>query len=484
MNQPKRVQVLIVGAGPSGLTAAIELLRRKVNVLIVDTKPGPTENTKALLLWRPVLEYLSEINPTYVRENSIATRAFEYWSKDRLETRLNFTMSNHPAILPQNSVENILLKEIHRLGADVSWSTMASNIEVSDTKATVCLNSTAENKNIQPRTVTADWIIGADGDRSLTRQSLGIPYKGKEYPQKFIVSDFSAESTLSKDIGYYHMSGNGTTVVAALPNGRYRLFGALPPLSADGAQPSQVYEDHIRSLCAELPFGTLNPTSFHWTSAFSIHARTATTLVSQRGILVGNSAHCHSPAGGQGLNAGVLDSLSLGWRLAYVIKKDPRESELLKSFEKERLHTAADIVNNTDWQMKIWGLKGAKSNLRRYMLRFLNFSNLLGPLYLNLIDGRRSTGLRRNYPSIKNSESSWRRGNRISNRVIWDSESKCSVSLITFLSDKIEPQKLAVSRKTGAIETLNQSMDGLKTADRRSIVVVRPDLVISHIEDM
>lgn len=483
MIQHKNVQVLIVGAGPSGLTAAIELLRRQIDVLIVDSKPGPTSNTKALLIWRPVLEYLTEIDPAFVRENSIPTRAFEYWSKDSLETRLDFNMSNHPAILPQDAVENILLKEIHRLGGSVSWSTTASKIDVSHTQATVSIHSAIENPNASLQTVSADWIIGADGDRSITRQSLGISYVGKEYPQKFIVSDFSAESTLARDIGYYHMSSDGTTVIAALPNGRFRLFSALPSVSTDTGNFLQAYENHIRSLCERLPFGKLSPTSFHWTSSFSIHARTATALVSKRGILVGNSAHCHSPAGGQGLNAGVLDSLSLGWRLAHHIKNDPN-LEPLKSFEKERLQVAADIIANTDWQMKIWGLQGIQSSLRRYTLRIFNFLKILSPLYLNLIDGRRSTGLQKSRFSIVSPSASWKKGNRIPNLTVWDVKSKTSLSLLKFLSTHTEAQEFIENKHTGILESCG-NLDNNSVNDARGLIItVRPDLVISQVKHL
>ena len=474
----ERTDVLIIGAGPSGLAAAIELLKRDVAVTVVDRKPGVTDKSKALLVWRPVLDYLNSLNAEIVKKWSIPTRGFEYWSGQRQEAKIRFGMDNRPALFPQNYVEEVLLGGLEDLGGEVHWSTHAVIEKVEVDGVSVRMEALGAGAEKVSR-ITADWVIAADGDRSATREAAGLAYDGIKHDQKFVVSDFTAESTLSEDIVYYSLAPGGTTVISALPNSHYRIFGALPA-TIEGAGDRAQLEQHVYSMAQKIEFGELRPLEFFWTSVFSIHARVASNFVNGRIILVGNSAHSHSPAGGQGLNAGVLDSLSLGWRLAGVVRGS-LPVDVLNDYGKERLAVARDIVRNTELQMKVWNLRGFKTRLRHLALSTLDRTNLLGVMYLNMVDGRSRTGVGvRRRISVGNPESTWETGNRVPEQRIWNAQLNRSESLLEFMGDKTTSVSMACSGS----KVLGAAADTSGSSEADYLVEIRPDLIVSEVRKL
>ncbi|MFF4061496.1 FAD-dependent monooxygenase [Streptomyces sp. NPDC001668] len=378
MTRSPTPQVLIVGAGPTGLTAACTLLRHGVKVRVVDRRRGPTGAPKALILWSGALEVLDRLETAVaIGERSLPLSGASYWSRGRRIAGLGFgalsgTRFPGPLCVPQPVTEELLYERLLQLGGAVEWSTEAESVTVETAEATVVLRGPGGDRS----TARSRWLIAADGAHSKVREELGIPFEGSTYARDFLLGDGLLKTTgrtpLPPAEAQYHLTPDGVLVVVALPEGGHRIFFDLPAGSGEGPPD----DAELQKLLDARGPGGWTLTSTAWTSRFRVHTKVAATFRSGPVFLAGDAAHCHSPAGGQGLNTGVQDGYDLGWKLAAVCAgADPA---LLDSYEAERRPSAVRAVGNADRQTKLWLLRSAVSRfLRDTLLRRLSASGAL-----------------------------------------------------------------------------------------------------------
>lgn len=332
----RQQRVLIIGAGPCGLMTACELRRRGVEVSIVDASPGPQRGTRAILLWSPSLRLFRDLGVLDEAERrGVVIRALSYCLGPGRTVRLDVAGPMAPLILPQEDTDQLLDAELQRLGGHVDWGLTLDAI--SQVEGEVVVQLRAADGSVSER--RADWLIGADGLRSKTRDLLGIPFEGQRIDATWLLAEGKLTGDYDREAVHYFLGRKGVVLVAPLPGGRVRISGALP----EGAQ---VEDGTAQHLLDERAQGNLKVTSLDTNTTFVSQERIAARMRSGRCFLVGDAAHTHSVVGGQGLNLGFGDARNLAWKLSGVIagRLDPG---VLDSYSLERRAAAQQVVRNT-----------------------------------------------------------------------------------------------------------------------------------------
>ncbi|HZG06870.1 MAG TPA: FAD-dependent monooxygenase [Streptomyces sp.] len=379
--------VLVVGGGPTGLLAACELLRRGVRVRIVDRAAEPARVPKALSLWPRVRDILTDLGVgEEIRRASIPVRAFRYFSDRRPVASLTFTDDLAARQLPQYETERILTERLHSLGGKVERGVRL-----------LCLDDVDFSGRIEPGgTVTAvlehgdgaverfavPFVVGADGAGSAVRGQLGIGFEGTTYEMAFALVDTHIEGRLPPDeIAYYQTTG-GTLVVVPQPAGVFRFLSVMP----EGGTMSREAMQEIIDTRGPRGVRITEPV---WETVFRVHARRATGFRRGRVFLAGDSAHVHSPAGGQGMNNGLQDAHNLAWKLAAVLQgRSP--ASLLDSYGTERAEATRRIVRDTDLHTRaLTARTPGRVRVRDTAFRLLDRSGAAARLYAPVMAGRR-----------------------------------------------------------------------------------------------
>jgi 3-(3-hydroxy-phenyl)propionate hydroxylase len=346
--------VLVVGAGPVGLTAACELLRRGVRVRLVDRAHAASPFPKALLLWPRTLDLLDDLGalePT--RRAGIDIRTFRYYSSR--EPLAAFTFPDHltPLCLPQNETERVLTERLHALGGHIERGVRLLAFDgmdySGDITATDGVTAILEHADGTVERYRAPFVVGADGAGSAVRAQIGTGFSGTTYESAFALVDCRIEGELPTDEALYYQSPQGALVIVALPDGVFRFFASLPPGEKAGVELLQRIAD-------EQGPGGVRLVDPVWESVFRVHRRNADDFQRGRVFLAGDAAHVHSPAGGQGLNTGMQDAQNLCWKLAAVIGGQAGP-ELLGTYGPEREEVARQVVRDTDVQTRGWMLQ-------------------------------------------------------------------------------------------------------------------------------
>jgi 2-polyprenyl-6-methoxyphenol hydroxylase-like FAD-dependent oxidoreductase len=248
-------------------------------------------------------------------------------------------------MIPQNRAEQILLQHLESLGCNVMrpcklirYTTSPSLVE-------------AQVQDSSIKSIKAEWLIGCDGMHSTVRQQSGIAFSGGEYEASFVLADVSMDWPLSREEVTLFFAPKGLVVVAPLPNERFRIVATV-----DEAPEVPSLEFMQAILDARGP--TTSPGRLHdvaWSSRFHIHHRVAQTPRKGRVLLCGDAAHVHSPAGGQGMNTGIQDSVSLAEALTSTLR-DGDEARL-DAWAAQRHKVASDVVTLTDRMTRVATMK-------------------------------------------------------------------------------------------------------------------------------
>jgi 2-polyprenyl-6-methoxyphenol hydroxylase-like FAD-dependent oxidoreductase len=356
----------IVGAGPAGLTAACLLRLKGIDAVVFDGRPRQSSHSRALLWWPATLDVLAELGlGDRLRARAVPLRRFRYYSAGRQVTQIRFGESTNPLCLPQWAAEEELLDALRRLGGRIEWGCTVTDIDCTPDGARLTVRDPIGAR----RTLAVDWLVGADGAHSTVRDRLGIDFVGETYPRRFMLADARVAGSLAIDeVCYYQNTGNILAIVA-LPEERFRFFVNLP----DGETASL---ELLQRLVDERGPGDIRLLHADCLSTFEIHQRTATRLSRGRCFLIGDAAHIHSPAGGQGLNTGVQDAHNLAWKLAAVCQ-GTADPALLDSYHLERHRVARTVVRDTDLQTRAWLVSGAwKTCLRDGAFRIAHYSGV------------------------------------------------------------------------------------------------------------
>ncbi|MCD8742481.1 FAD-dependent monooxygenase [Mucilaginibacter roseus] len=343
----QHTSVLIVGAGPSGLMMAAQLLRYGIQPLIIDSKNGPTRHTKALAVQARTLEIY--------RQMGIADRAIK---EGRQASGININQygktlaslsfkgvgekqTPFPFVLfyPQSKNERLLLDELTTACCPVYWNTSFINATQSNNAVTVTLNERGKEHML-----TCDWLIGADGAGSSVRKQLGIPFNGDTYHNRFYLADVELEGVTDDNIQLY-LAKKGLSAFFPLPEaGNFRIIGDITK-ELSGKDDLQLPD--ILPALSNVTEQNINVTNCNWFTTYKLHHRMAAQFRQQRYFLIGDAAHVHSPVGGQGMNTGLQDAYNLAWKLAGVINKQMHPS-ILDSYEAERMPVAKQLLRTTD----------------------------------------------------------------------------------------------------------------------------------------
>jgi 2-polyprenyl-6-methoxyphenol hydroxylase-like FAD-dependent oxidoreductase len=356
--------VLIVGAGPSGLTLANVLAEHRVGFIIVDKKSGPVRESRAAVVHVRTLELLDKLDLAGMAlGRGVKIRGVELFERGRRVAEFTLAGEGAEGLTPfpyalgleQYQTEELLLEGLRARGGETRWGTEVLTLRDGDGGTTAIVRGPggAEEE------ISARWVVGADGASSRVRHYLGLEFEGETYEQTGLLADVEMDAPPEARPGpgkiRLNLTRGGFVGILNLTGGLYRLFGAVPPDFAQRDESGRISHEAYASVALEeiqrwfdeYFFVNARLERAEWTSLFRIHSRMAERFRVGNVFLVGDAAHIHSPAGGQGMNLGIGDAYNLGWKLALVARGQARET-LLDSYEAERVPVAKTVLRNSD----------------------------------------------------------------------------------------------------------------------------------------
>jgi 2-polyprenyl-6-methoxyphenol hydroxylase-like FAD-dependent oxidoreductase len=389
--QTIETDVLIIGAGPTGLALAVTLQQAGIRHLVIDRLAAGQNTSRAAVIHAHTLEVLDSIGVSQaLADAGLKLSNFTYRDRSRALLPLQFDAlpSRFPYLLmlPQDATERILADRLVSLGGSIARGETAVEIHPSGDSIAVLTSSASGGRTIQAR-----YVVGADGVHSVVRDSAGIGFEGATYPETFVLADVQMEWPFGNTEVSLFFSPEGLVVVSPLPGGTYRVVATL-----DNAPETPQLEDIQKLIGRRGPgSGAAKVTGLAWSSRFRIHHRLASSYRSGRLFLVGDAAHVHSPAGGQGMNCGLVDACVLGQLLAEVLQNKRPESAL-DLYEQLRRPAAAEVLRLAG---RLTGMATLKGRVRRSIRNALfAAANQFKPVKRKLLLGL--SGLSRRHLSI------------------------------------------------------------------------------------
>jgi 2-polyprenyl-6-methoxyphenol hydroxylase-like FAD-dependent oxidoreductase len=343
--------VLIVGAGPAGLTLAVTLAQMGVSHVIIDSKPTAAPGTKAAAIQPRTLEYLDRIGlaDTLIGDG-LRGGGFAVVDRDRPLLRMSYDRVASPfpflLLIAQQQTEVRLAERLEAVSGHVHRSATLLDLH-DDFPGTVATIADADGL---VHAVTARYVAGCDGVHSTVRRLAGIDFAGDAPPALFALADIVLDGTSASDLDTtFSLSPHGMLITSALPGNQLRVVAGVP----DGtpAPDHAAVADLLDSRAGGQICGA-RVQSVAGSSAYRVQQRVAATLRSGNVFLLGDAAHTHSPAGGQGMNTGIQDAANLGWKLHHVLT-GRAPTELLDSYDHERRPVAANLIAFTSQLMQI-----------------------------------------------------------------------------------------------------------------------------------
>ncbi|MGR6316413.1 FAD-dependent monooxygenase [Micromonospora soli] len=358
---PEHTDVLVVGAGPTGLAVAVTLAGHGVRATVIDRLASPPVTSRAAVVHAGTLEVLDRIGvaaPLVTRGLS-ATR-FTVRDRDRVLLTIPFDRlpSRYPYALmvSQAETEAVLADRLAALGGRVLRPYQLTGLALDDAGATA--------RFAGGETVRARWVVGADGMHSAVREPAGIDFGGPADPgESFLLADARLDSALPRDQTVLFLAPQGPLVWAPLPDGVVRLVAAVAdaPRDPDAARFQALLDERGPARRPD------RLTELLWTSRFRVHHRIAGAYRAGPVLLAGDAAHVHSPAGGQGMNLGLRDAVALGDALAAVL--DGRPATLLDGYAAARRPLAEEVLGFSAGLTRLTTLPPAGRLLRDLLLR-------------------------------------------------------------------------------------------------------------------
>jgi 2-polyprenyl-6-methoxyphenol hydroxylase-like FAD-dependent oxidoreductase len=341
-------EVLIIGAGPTGLMMACQLTMHDIPFRIVDKTEDHTTQSRALVIQARSLEILDQmrIAEKAIQRGKIARAIGAFFNgKKVLRVIVNdmgggLTRFPYFLMLEQSHTEEILVEFLKEHGHQVERRTELKRLTQNIDEVT----SVLKLPNGQEETVKTKFVIGADGAHSIVREQLNIPFGGKTYQESLFVLDCKAEVGIPTDEMYLTFGEIAVGGFFPLTNGRWRILGNIPK-EVEGKE-EITFEDIEKDFAKRIHMNVklYDP---QWISAYHSHHRYASAFRRDSSFLIGDAAHIHSPVGAQGMNTGLQDAYNLAWKLALVLKGKAKNT-LLDSYTAERITIAKKLVRSTD----------------------------------------------------------------------------------------------------------------------------------------
>jgi 2-polyprenyl-6-methoxyphenol hydroxylase-like FAD-dependent oxidoreductase len=377
-NAVSKTQVIIVGAGPTGLSMATQLLRHNIGFIILEKNKKTTLLSKAVVVQARTLEIFEEIGLAgkAIDEGRITT-ALNLFYKGKRKAAINLSglgegLSQFPYVLSleQSKTEKLLAGYLSENHANIQWQSEFSH-SVQDDKGVTVYYKDANGKEL---VLEAEYLIGCDGAGSLVRHQMGLLFKGDTVPKIFYVADVKLKSNvINKNELFIFLIQKGFILFFPMEGeNHYRIVGILP--EAETTDRELLFSDIENTIKQQVEVA-LDFEELRWFSSYKVHSRKADRFMDRRYFIAGDAAHIHTPAGGQGMNTGIQDAYNLAWKLAYVLK-GMMHPDILKTYNTERQENAKHLLRTTDRMFDIMaGTNG-----------FLNFIRLnIFPLLAGII---------------------------------------------------------------------------------------------------
>ncbi|MGW1727847.1 FAD-dependent monooxygenase [Streptomyces sp. NPDC002306] len=387
--------VVIAGAGPTGLMLACELRLAGVDVVVLERLDERTGESRAGGMHSRTLEVLDQrgILERFLEAGELQPVGHFsglYVDFDEFESR-----HPYPLMILQSAIERLLEERAAELGVRVRRSSQVSGVRQDAAGVTVEVRT----DRAEPATLRAGYLVGCDGGRSTVRKLAGIGFPGTEATMTALIGDVELPG-LPEDYIWVRRCAGGDFSAIAFEPGWYRVITSEYDRVADRDEPptfEQLRESLVR--LAGTDYGMHSP---RWVSRFNDAARQADRYRQGRVLLAGDAAHIHFPAGGQGLNMGVQDAVNLGWKLASVVRGHAPQS-LLDSYHAERHPVAERVLHNTraqsalarpgaqtDALREVFGSLMVFDDVNRYLRHLLTALDIRYPLGGgHLLTGRR-----------------------------------------------------------------------------------------------
>ncbi|MEZ5346376.1 MAG: FAD-dependent monooxygenase [Pyrinomonadaceae bacterium] len=345
-----KTDVVIIGAGPTGLSLARQLQRYGIDFVIIDKKDSITPFSKAIGVQARTLEIYEQIDLAdkliemgTMAETVRLVEGGEVRGKVELG-KIGEGMSPYPFLLivEQSMHEHLLYDSIKAKGNDVRWNTQLTGF--SQTEAGV--SATVKNADDMTETIDAKFLVGCDGAGSMVRHSLDLKFEGSTFERLFYVADVQIDWEFSHDALMVCLAQTTLTAFFPLPGEkRYRIVGTFP--ENETRREGEILYEEIEKQIIEDTELKLDIYNVNWFSVYRVHSRRTDKFSRGRCFLAGDSAHIHTPAGAQGMNTGIQDGYNLAWKLAHVIKGNSGLG-LLETYSEERAENAKRLLQTTD----------------------------------------------------------------------------------------------------------------------------------------
>jgi 2-polyprenyl-6-methoxyphenol hydroxylase-like FAD-dependent oxidoreductase len=337
-------QVLVVGAGPTGLVLAADLLARGITTRIIDQGDGVNLETRAVAIHARALEVLDLMGLAgrFVERGQVVHRFCFYTDGRRrlaIDLTRNGTRYGFMLDIPQHDTESLLRARVAELGGVIEQGTELTGLR--DGAAGV--TATVRDADGRPRVITAGYLAGCDGAHSRVRHELGLPFHGHPYPQDWLLADVRLDWARAEDEVHAFFRSDGVPLVCFPMRGhQWRL---VLPFAGDRAPGPPDLGEIQRLVDQRAPERVVvsDPT---WLASFNCHRRSTDTYRRGHVLLAGDAVHIHTPAGGQGMNTGITDAHNLGWKLA-LVAAGRAPGQLLDTYGREREPVAAQVLGLT-----------------------------------------------------------------------------------------------------------------------------------------
>ena len=345
-----KTDVIIVGAGPTGLSLACQLTRYGIDFVVVEKNAGVTPYSKALGVHARTLEIYEQLDLAReaVGRGTIAGK-IRLLEKGEIVGEVDLSnigegLSPYPymLVLEQSENERLLYEYLQNHGRNVLWQSELKSLSQDETGVTATVHDNSGASQI----IAGKYLVGCDGPRSPVRNTLGLSFEGSTFERVFYVADVKIDWKYSHDALHGCLTRNA--VVAFFPMAgekHWRIVGAFPEEFAKDE--GEILYEEIEARIKEESQIELDITHVDWFSTYKVHTRHVEKFSSGRCFLAGDSAHIHTPAGGQGMNTGIQDAYNLAWKLAFVLKGAAAE-RILDTYNEERLPNARRLLQTTD----------------------------------------------------------------------------------------------------------------------------------------